>query len=165
MHMEQMKILKEAEFKQLISLFLENPSQENYNTITADEKERSLVLSLVYLKLKDKTQLTQYFEDTFEFYVEIYPLTHWTLQDYVLEKLSAIEKTYVEWVKIYLSKEAELKHLAFMKIEEQRKKAEITFQDMLKSYLDIPNTSPIDPLKKIVLNDIKKHFENSWFLF
>ena len=102
------------ETKRIVNLFLENPTQENFNVLQYD----ALGLSLVYRKIQNKKKLTDFLvafnEDAL---IDLYYRAFGDLKIAIAQSISRFDKTLEEWVWFYLISFPDLKKLALIKIK------------------------------------------------
>lgn len=102
------------ETKRMVNLFLKNPTQENFNTLQYDK----LALSLVYRKIQNKKELTDFLltfnEDALK---NLYYGVFGGLKIAIAQAISEYDKTLEQWVSLYFYSFGELKQLALIKIK------------------------------------------------
>jgi hypothetical protein len=97
--------------KQKISLFLRNPTEENFQTISHDE----LALSLIYALLWRKSKLTKFFV-TFEDWEWVFHNCNGKLKKLATKRLKDFEKSFEDWRCLYTQKKGGVKELIFQKM-------------------------------------------------
>lgn len=96
--------------QELVSLFLEDPSPENFDRIA----KYSLPLYMVYEHLEDKHLLLQY--TPFTDWIAVYQGPCLSLHALALQEIAKVQRTCAEWIKIYNNSSGALRSLAYEQI-------------------------------------------------
>ncbi len=120
--------------KNKVNLFLNNPTQENFNILQYDK----LALSLVYRKIQNKKELTDFFKTAFDedAWKMLYYGSFGGLKIAVAQEISDQDRTLEQWVSYYLYSFGGLKQLALIKIKGVNDYSFEGWENMLKKLND-----------------------------